>query len=75
MYPPIETLLFIEIFDISSIINNAYLPLITSAEILLIFVVCSAIEAFRKILFTYIFDRLECRIFSKINLFHGREEV
>ena len=75
MYPPIETLLFTRVFDISSIINNAYLPLITSADILLLFVACSAIEAFRKILFTYVFDRLECRIFSKINLFNGREEA
>ena len=75
MYPPIEELLFKKVFDMSSIISSAYLPLIISAEILLVFVACSVIEALRKVLFAYTFDRLECWIFSKANLFQGRKEV
>ena len=75
MFPNVETLLFTVIFNISKIINNAYLPLIASAEILLIIAVCSAIEALRKILFTYTFDRLECRIFSRTHLFNSRKDV
>jgi hypothetical protein len=59
MYPPMMDYLFKSLFNIETIIASHYLPLAASAMILAVFVGCGMVEACRKIVFKFTFDKLE----------------